>query len=58
MDTLLQKGEPVFFLIGAAHLPSPLGLIHGLRAKGYVVEAVMSVHTPPVLLEEPAIEER
>ncbi len=58
MDVLLRKGEPVFFLIGAAHLPSPGGLIHGLRAKGHVVEAVISGYSTPLPVEQPTMEER
>lgn len=54
MADLVRKGEPVFFLIGAAHLPRPDGLISGLRAKGFTVEAVMSERTAP----EPGMEER
>lgn len=42
MDSLISQGEPVFFLIGAAHLPRAGGLIEGLRAAGYVVEPVLS----------------
>lgn len=42
MDKLLRDGQPIFFLIGAAHLPRPDGLILGLRAQGHTVEAVMS----------------
>ncbi len=41
MDSLLNMGESAFFLIGAAHLPGPSGLIAGLRNKGYSVEAVL-----------------
>ncbi|MGV3637336.1 MAG: TraB/GumN family protein [Flavobacteriales bacterium] len=57
MDTLLRAGDPVFFLIGAAHLPTPTGLIAGLRAQGHTVEAVISAYTPalrstPVVKEE------
>lgn len=40
MDSLMHVEESAFFLIGAAHLPSPDGLIMGLRAKGYRVEPV------------------
>ena len=43
MDSVLQVGESVFFLIGAAHLPGPAGLIQGLRAKGHSILPVMSV---------------
>jgi len=46
MDSLISAGEPIFFLIGAAHLPTPDGLIAGLRAQGHTVEAVISEHTP------------
>jgi uncharacterized protein len=46
MDTLLRAGEPIFFLIGAAHLPTVDGLIAGLRAQGHTVEAVISSYTP------------
>jgi uncharacterized protein YbaP (TraB family) len=46
MDTLLRAGEPIFFLIGAAHLPTADGLIAGLRAQGHTVEAVISSYTP------------
>lgn len=46
MDSLLRAGEPIFFLIGAAHLPAPHGLIAGLRAQGHTVEAVISTYTP------------
>ena len=42
MDKLLREGEPIFFLIGAAHLPRPDGLIAGLREKGHSMEAVVS----------------
>jgi uncharacterized protein YbaP (TraB family) len=41
MDSLMTLGESAFFLIGAAHLPGPTGLINGLRAKGYRVVAVL-----------------
>lgn len=54
MTDLVHKGAPVFFLIGAAHLPRPDGLISGLRANGFTVEAVMSERTAP----EPVLEER
>lgn len=47
MDSLLRTGESAFFLIGAAHLPNADGLIAGLRAKGYAVEAVMSAARKP-----------
>lgn len=53
MHVLLQEDSSTFFLIGAAHLPQPNGLIAGLRAKGHSVEAVMSDYHAPVLeLEE------
>ncbi|MEZ4791759.1 MAG: TraB/GumN family protein [Flavobacteriales bacterium] len=42
MDSLIREGEPVFFLIGAAHLPRTDGLIAGLRTAGYTVEPVVS----------------
>lgn len=56
MDPLLRAGEPVFFLIGAAHLPSPTGLIQSLRDKGHVVEAVISTRSAPVLIDTPVLE--
>lgn len=42
MDALLRKGDGIFFLVGAMHLPRPDGLIAGLRALGHTVEAVHS----------------
>ncbi len=56
MDKLIREGDPVFFLIGAAHLPLPSGLIAGLRNKGHTVEAVMSSYLAP--MEDPVLEER
>lgn len=55
MDKLLREGGPVFFLIGAAHLPMDTGLIAGLRAHGHSVEAVMSAYTP--ILDAPVLEQ-
>lgn len=52
MDSVLRLGESVFFLIGAAHLPGPVGLIQGLRTQGYTVVPVMSVATKPEGIEE------
>ncbi|MCB0769750.1 MAG: TraB/GumN family protein [Flavobacteriales bacterium] len=46
MDSLIREEGSVFFLVGAAHLPASNGLIQGLRAKGYTVEAVMSARKP------------
>lgn len=53
MDRLIREGKPIFFLIGAAHLPRPDGLIAGLRARGHTVEAVMSPSRPWTPEEEP-----
>lgn len=52
MDSLLQQGESVFFLIGAAHLPGTAGLIEGLRKKGYAVVGVKSAVAAPARREE------
>lgn len=60
MAELVRKGEPVFFLIGAAHLPRPDGLIAGLRASGFAVDAVISPSHQYSIEEEavPVEEER
>ena len=47
MDSLIQQGEPVFFLVGAAHLPRPDGLIAGLRGRGLKVTAVVNPYRAP-----------
>lgn len=47
MDSLIQQEGSVFFLVGAAHLPAENGLIIGMRARGYTVEAVMSTARKP-----------
>ncbi len=52
MDSIMGTGQTVFFLIGAAHLPKPEGLIQGLRNKGYAVEPVVSVARKPEEVEE------
>ncbi|MBX2974465.1 MAG: TraB/GumN family protein [Flavobacteriales bacterium] len=57
MDKLLREEGSLFFLIGAAHLPSPTGLIAGLRTKGHTVEAVLSGRSAPVRRVEPVLEE-
>lgn len=58
MDALLRDGGSIFFLIGAAHLPRPDGLIAGLRAKGHTVEAVISEsHQYRIETEEVPVEE-
>ena len=51
MDSLMNMEESAFFLIGAAHLPSPAGLIAGLRAKGYGLEPVYGTKSGPPLPE-------
>ncbi|MBL7951584.1 MAG: TraB/GumN family protein [Flavobacteriales bacterium] len=58
MDKLLRDGGSIFFLIGAAHLPRPDGLIAGLRAQGHTVEAVISDSHQYMLETEPVEEER
>jgi len=51
MDSLMTVEKSAFFLIGAAHLPSPVGLIEGLRAKGYRLEPVFGTKSGPVEFE-------
>lgn len=51
MDSLMTVEESAFFLIGAAHLPSPVGLIEGLRAKGYRLEPVYGTKSGAVEFE-------
>ena len=51
MDSIMGTGETVFFLIGAAHLPRPEGLIQGLRNNGYMVEPVISAGWKPEPVE-------
>lgn len=53
MDKLLREGSTVFFLIGAAHLPRQDGLVAGLRAKGHLVEPVMSTSGPGLPISSP-----
>ncbi len=45
LDSLMQRGEQVFFLVGAGHLPRTNGLVQLLRSRGYTVEPVFSVAT-------------
>lgn len=40
MDSVITADTTALFLLGAAHLPGPEGLLEGLRAKGYVVAPV------------------
>jgi uncharacterized protein YbaP (TraB family) len=41
MDSVIIADTTALFLLGAAHLPGPEGLLVGLRAKGYVVAPVV-----------------
>ncbi len=43
MDSVITADTTALFLLGAAHLPGPEGLLEGLRAKGYVVAPVAGV---------------
>ena len=43
MNSVIAADTTALFLLGAAHLPGPDGLLEGLRAKGYLVAPVPGV---------------
>jgi uncharacterized protein YbaP (TraB family) len=45
MDSVMAKDGSALFLIGAAHLPGPKGLLEGLRERGHTVVPVLPVST-------------
>jgi uncharacterized protein YbaP (TraB family) len=52
IDALVQTGERLFVVVGAAHLAGPDSLLEVLRAKGFRVEQV-SVPSPMEAVEQP-----
>jgi uncharacterized protein YbaP (TraB family) len=44
MDSVMRADGSALFLVGAAHLPGPEGLVNGLRALGHMVQPVDTHH--------------